>query len=131
MKTYLLPVSFKAIGLTIFALAYIVPIMMGVFDQKPWTETEFRRDLAQAIMLVGLLIVILSREKIEDEFISSCRLRAFSVAFIAGIIYYLLDAFGSSFSGDLVYSAFYLLIYQIGIYCFTFYFTKSGWSNGK
>ncbi len=40
-------------------------------------------------MLIGLLIVTISREKIEDEFIENLRSKSFSLAFIIGVIYVL------------------------------------------
>ena len=130
MKSNLLPNSFKFLGVTIFALAFLIPIAMGLLNPQPWDDTENRRQIAQAIMLVGLLILILSKEKIEDEFINSCRLKAFKVAFIAGIIYFLQDAFGT-YNGSLLNSSFYLLIMQIGVYCIIFYVLKAGLTNGK
>ena len=130
MKSNLLPNSFKFLGVTIFALAFLIPIAMGLLNPQPWDDTENRRQIAQAIMLVGLLILILSKEKIEDEFINSCRLKAFKVAFIAGIIYFLQDAFGT-YNGSLLNSSFYLLVMQIGVYCIIFYVLKAGWTNGK
>ena len=130
MKSNLLPNSFKFLGVTIFALAFLIPIAMGLLNPQPWDDTENRRQIAQAIMLVGLLILILSKEKIEDEFINSCRLKAFKVAFIAGIIYFLQDAFGT-YNGNLLNSSFYLLVMQIGVYCIVFYVLKAGWTNGK
>ena len=130
MKSNLLPNSFKFLGVTIFALAFLIPIAMGLLNPQPWDDTENRRQIAQAIMLVGLLILILSKERIEDEFINSCRLKAFKVAFIAGIIYFLQDAFGT-YNGSLLNSSFYLLVMQIGVYCIIFYVLKAGWTNGK
>ena len=130
MKSNLLPNSFKFLGVSIFALAFLIPIAMGLLNPQPWDDTENRRQIAQAIMLVGLLILILSKEKIEDEFINSCRLKAFKVAFIAGIIYFLQDAF-STYNGNLLNSSFYLLVMQIGVYCIVFYVLKAGWTNGK
>ena len=130
MKSNLLPNSFKFLGVTIFALAFLIPIAMGLLNPQPWDDTENRRQIAQAIMLVGLLILILSKEKIEDEFINSCRLKAFKVAFIAGIIYFLQDAFGT-YNGSLLNSSFYLLVMQIGVYCIIFYVLKAGLTNGK
>ena len=130
MKSNLLPNCFKFIGATTFALAFITPIVMGFINQQPWDETESRRQIAQTIMLLGLSAFILSKEKIEDEFIIACRLKAFKVAFVSGIIYYLQDAFGT-YSGALINSSFYLLMMQIGVYCIIFYILKAGLTHGK
>lgn len=130
MKSNLLPNCFKLIGATTFALAFITPIVMGFINQQPWDETESRRQIAQTIMLLGLSAFILSKEKIEDEFINACRLKAFKVAFVSGIIYFLQDAFGT-YSGALINSSFYLLMMQIGVYCIIFYILKAGLTHGK
>jgi len=130
MKSNLLPNSFKLVGISTFLLAFIIPIIIGFVYKQSWDDTETRRQTAQAIMLVGLLTLILSKEKIEDEFVNACRLKAFKVAFIAGIIYFLQDAFGT-YSGKLINSSFYLLMMQIGVYCIIFYILKAGWTNGK
>lgn len=130
MKSNLLPNCFKFIGATTFALAFITPIVMGFINQQAWDETESRRQIAQTIMLLGLSAFILSKEKIEDEFINACRLKAFKVAFVSGIIYFLQDAFGT-YSGALINSSFYLLMMQIGVYCIIFYILKAGLTHGK
>ena len=130
MKSNLLPNCFKLIGATTFALAFITPIVIGFINQQAWVETESRRQIAQTIMLLGLSAFILSKEKIEDEFINACRLKAFKVAFVSGIIYFLQDAFGT-YSGALINSSFYLLMMQIGVYCIIFYILKAGLTHGK
>ena len=130
MKSNLLPNYFKFIGATTFALAFITPIVIGFINQQAWVETESRRQIAQTIMLLGLSAFILSKEKIEDEFINACRLKAFKVAFVSGIIYFLQDAFGT-YSGALINSSFYLLMMQIGVYCIIFYILKAGLTHGK
>ena len=130
MKSNLLPNYFKFIGATTFAPAFITPIVIGFINQQAWVETESRRQIAQTIMLLGLSAFILSKEKIEDEFINACRLKAFKVAFVSGIIYFLQDAFGT-YSGALINSSFYLLMMHIGVYCIIFYILKAGLTHGK
>ena len=130
MKSKLLPHFYKVIGLCVFSLAFIIPIIMGMLHQQNWEQTESRRQIASTIMLIGLLLFILSKEKTEDEFVDYCRLIAFRAAFIAGIIYFLQDSFGT-FKGNLVNSSFGLLIMEIGVYVITFYISKAGWINGK
>ena len=130
MKSMLLPGSYKIVGLIIFILAFLVPILMGIKNPQSWEETESRRQVANAIMLIGLSLVLFSKEKIEDEFISFCRLRAFRVAFIAGIIYFLQDTFGT-FNGNILHSSFGLIIMEIGVYLIVFYISKSGLINAK
>ena len=130
MRSKLLPHPYKFIGLLIFILALIFPIILGALDGSSWDESSQRRHIAQTAMLVGLLIIILSREKLEDEFIDSCRLRAFRAALIAGIVYFLQDVFGT-FGGNLVHSSGGLLLMQTAVYLVVFHLMKSGMGDGK
>jgi len=130
MQSKLLPHYYKLVGISIFTLAFIIPLIMGMLHQQSWEQTLPRRQIANTIMLIGLLIFILSREKIEDEFVDFCRLRAFRTAFIAGLIYFLQDTFGT-FNGNLTNSSFGLLIMEIGVYVVMFYFLKGGLLNDK
>lgn len=130
MRSKLLPHFYKIVGLCVFSLAFIIPIIMGMLYQQSWVQTEPRRQIANTIMLIGLLLFILSKEKTEDEFVDYCRLIAFRTAFIAGIIYFLQDAFGT-FKDNLVHSSFGLLVMEIGVYVIIFYISKAGWINGK
>jgi hypothetical protein len=43
------------------------------------------------VVLVGLLMIAISKEKVEDEMIRTIRGQAFSMAFIAGVIYTLVQ----------------------------------------
>jgi hypothetical protein len=130
MQSRLLPRAYKIVGLTLFSLAFLVPIILGLVNQEPWEQTAFRRQVANSIMLFGLLLFMLSREKVEDEFVDFCRLRAFRTALIAGVIYFLQDAFGT-LGGNLVNSSFGVLIMQIAVYVVMFYVLKAGLFNGK
>ena len=126
-----LPSYFKAVGFIIVAAAFVTPIIMGMIEQKPWVATQGRRSSAQAVIIFGLLLVVLAREAVEDEFIASCRLLAFRIALIAGIVYYLQDVFGT-FSGNLLHSSFGLLVMQLSLYWLVFFCLKQDlFSNGK
>lgn len=130
MRSKLLPHPYKFIGLVVFILALLLPIILGALDGSSWEESAHRRHIAQTAMLVGLLIIILSKEKLEDEFIDFCRLRAFRAALIAGIVYFLQDVFGT-FSGNLVHSSGGLLLMQTAVYLVVFHLMKSGVGDGK
>jgi hypothetical protein len=43
------------------------------------------------VILIGLLFIAISKEKIEDEMIRTIRGQAFSMAFIAGVVYTLVQ----------------------------------------
>ena len=82
-----LPHSFKKIGIAIIVLSLLTIIVLKVADfSNPVLKFTMKR-----IILVGLLIIVLAREKIEDERILTMRGQAFSMAFIAGVVYTLIQ----------------------------------------
>jgi hypothetical protein len=84
---YLLPNYFKQIGIALFVVTMIL-----LFTRKYFFEdAELLQLLSKKVMLVGLLIIILSKEKIEDELILKLRGQAFAISLIAGVIYTLVQ----------------------------------------
>lgn len=85
MKKYQLPNGFKKIGIGI-----IVVSLITFFVNKFSIENIDVKLTAKYGILVGLLIVSISKEKIEDELITSLRMQSYTFAFIAGVIITLL-----------------------------------------
>ena len=142
-NSLLLPNKYKVIGWVIFLLFITLGIFCMLIDFKIqgfqiynfvggsfFGDYNLTNEFAVFGITIGLLIIVFTKEKIEDEFINACRLKAFKVAFVSGIIYYLQDAFGT-YSGALINSSFYLLMMQIGVYCIIFYILKAGLTHGK
>ncbi|WGK64517.1 hypothetical protein [Croceiramulus getboli] len=78
-----LPHRFKLLGYLIAGGAFLTLfILKQVSENIGW-----ERDLLQKLMLIGLLVVVLAKEKVEDERIQFLRGRAFSISFILGVIY--------------------------------------------
>ena len=125
MQTNLLPRSFKFTGILLTALAFLAPIVLGMLQPHSWEAGEPARKVANAVILLGLLFIILAKEKTEDEFISFCRMRAFRAALLTGLIYFLLDYTGV-FSGAITGSSFGLMLAETLIYLAVFYISKSG-----
>lgn len=128
MKTrdYLLPYPFKMIGAALLVATAVfgmfvtnlggtlvsatVPGLVGRFgipglDRGPWYEFVCRPTDLDATLLIlgfmlGLLLVALSREKIEDECMAVIRAKAFSLAlWVSGVLLLLFTLF----SYDTVY----------------------------
>lgn len=82
---YQLPNSFKKVGWILFIAAFV-----GNFIAKGLLGTEefdlIIRAVTKYLILIGLLIVSLSREKIEDEYIKSLRMQSYMFAFIVGVV---------------------------------------------
>ena len=54
-------------------------------------EPLWFKDVLRKALLVGLLIVTLSKEKIEDEMVTTLRFKAYTLAFIMAVLYSLIQ----------------------------------------
>ncbi|PTX61663.1 hypothetical protein C8N46_104307 [Kordia periserrulae] len=79
-----LPNSYKKLGIILVALSILFLITRKIFDIE---ISETIRFILKRVVLVGLLIIAISKEKVEDEMIQSMRGRAFTMAFIFGVIF--------------------------------------------
>ncbi|WP_417197196.1 hypothetical protein [Bizionia sp.] len=82
-----LPHSFKKLGFIILILSFIGVTGFKFIDDLPtWSIQTLKHA-----MLLGLLIMSLSKEKIEDELIETLRSKSYSLAFIIGVGYTMLQ----------------------------------------
>ena len=88
LKNIGLPHSFKKIGIILIALCITLLLVRKLFA---FEVSETIKFITKRVVLVGLLIVAISREKVEDEMIKTIRGQAFSMAFIAGVVYTLIQ----------------------------------------
>lgn len=86
MNKFQLSNQFKRIGITIGITAFLLMIGRKFIDSSEWV-----RPILQGFLLVGLLIVSLSKEKVEDEFIDSLRAQSYRLAFLLAIVYSLVQ----------------------------------------
>lgn len=78
-----LPHFYKNIGIGLALLSFIALIMLNLVDDEAlWLPPALKHA-----MLIGLLIISLSREKIEDELIETLRSKSYALAFIIGVLY--------------------------------------------
>ncbi|WP_160127944.1 hypothetical protein [Kordia antarctica] len=128
-KNFGLPYSFKKIGIAIILLSILTIIIAKTADfTNPTLKFAMKR-----IMLIGLLVIALAREKIEDERILTMRGQAFSMAFIAGVVYtliqplvnYIADLFVKDDKGPLTdLGDFQILWFLLTMYLLFFYMLK-------
>lgn len=123
MNKFQLSNQYKKIGYSIAIGAFI--LMIG---RKYVEDSEWIRPILHGILLVGLLITSLSKEKMEDEFIDSLRSQSYRIAFILVILYALVQPFinygvGLLFDETEKYKAlgyfeilFYMLIVQLMVF---------------
>ncbi|MBV7267634.1 hypothetical protein [Winogradskyella luteola] len=77
----------KTIGTVLCLVTFLTMIGLKFTEAEPlWLK-----DILRKVLLVGLLIIILSKEKMEDEMIVSLRAKSFTLAFIIGVLYALIQ----------------------------------------
>lgn len=86
MNKFQLSHQFKKVGYVIAVVAFILMIGRKYIDNSEWI-----RPILHGILLVGLLIISLSKEKLEDEFIDSLRSQSYRLAFLIAIVYSLVQ----------------------------------------
>jgi len=86
----LLPSSFKWIGILIAVLAIVAMLLVRYSGVE---QMEFYKDMAKHVILIGLFLIVLTREKEEDERIVQLRYRAFAFSFVLMTITLLLIPF--------------------------------------
>ena len=86
MNKFQLSNQFKKIGIFIAIGTFVLMIGRKYIENSEWI-----RPILQGILLLGLLIISLSKEKLEDEFIDSLRSQSYRLAFLMAIIYSLVQ----------------------------------------
>lgn len=84
MTKFRLPHHFIRVGISIILLS-IIGMFVRAFAMEG--ETEWLKQLLQKTLLVGMLIMSLSKDKIEDEMTLSLRAQSYAIAFVVGVIY--------------------------------------------
>jgi hypothetical protein len=87
-----LPNKFKIIGLVIFIVSLILSILFEIYFENNKYQDLFVR-IAKTGVVLGLLMISISKEKIEDELIAKIRMQSFNYAVIAAVIVYLMMPF--------------------------------------
>ncbi|WP_298880033.1 hypothetical protein [uncultured Polaribacter sp.] len=86
MNKFQLGNRFKKIGFTIAIATFILMIGRKFVENSEWV-----RPILHGILLIGLLMISLSKEKLEDEFIDSLRAQSYRLAFVLAIVYSLVQ----------------------------------------
>ncbi|TDS18489.1 hypothetical protein DFQ03_0192 [Maribacter caenipelagi] len=95
MNFQILPNKFKSIGLIIFIIGFVIPFTIGFINglSQPFNSNETSRlteKLLQPnllkwldiVTIFGMLIYMLSKEKIEDDYITKLRLESYQITTI-------------------------------------------------
>ena len=90
MKKYQLSNSFKKVGIAILILSFL-----GIFLNVLLLELDSVKMLCKYGILMGLLIISVSKEKIEDELVSNLRMQSYTFAFIGGVFLTITNPFAT------------------------------------
>jgi hypothetical protein len=89
---YQLPNKFKIIGLILFIIS-IISIVAFTFSFENSKYYGLLDRIALTGMVLGLLIISISKEKIEDELIAKLRIQSYNYAVIGTVLIYLIIPF--------------------------------------
>ena len=134
-NSLLIPGKYKVIGWIIFILSASLGIATLYWDYRilglvlPLKESVFfdanlTNEVALAGLIIGLMIIVFAREKIEDEYISLMRLKclqwsvliSFVILFILNFVFY-----GGSFYIVLIYNMFTIPLIFIAKFNYSMY----------
>ena len=125
-KIKLLPAKFKMAGLVLAILAYVVPVALGMMHIRP-DLSSWKQDLSKTLLLLGLLLIAFTNEKVEDEFIATCRLKAMFWAFVFSVTFYLGNAVAPLLRIEMFsYSGFKVIFLQLVSYLIYFHLNIRG-----
>ena len=123
----LLPSYSKKIGITCILVTVSLCITSVTFS---WFERDnilILMELTKVLTLLSLLIITLSKDKIEDELVMLLRLQALVFAFFSGVLFSItLPVFNYLFTG--VYTHFIdantILVFMFTTYFLMFFYLK-------
>ncbi len=89
MRKFQLPNRYKSIGVVVAVIAFLA-IIGGKFIED---EPSWIKQFLSNVLLVGFLLISVSKEKIEDEMIATIRMQSYSLAFILGVLYSIIQPY--------------------------------------
>lgn len=131
IKNFQLPNYMKRVGLGITLISFI-----GLFANKFTVDIELIRSVCKYGMLLGLLLVSISKEKVEDEYIVQLRMQSYTFAFIAAVVLAFIQPFINyavdyAISGETAFkeNGDFVILWML-LFCQVFYFEMLKKSQG-
>jgi L-asparagine transporter-like permease len=118
----LLPQKIKWVGALIGLFALVAVVLLKLFEEEKMIEYEWIKKVFPLLIILSLSLIILSRQKIEDERTNYFRLMSFTFSFLTVVFSFLINAmllpnYNTSFS----------IVFQLCItYVICFYFLSTG-----
>ena len=122
----LLPNYYKKIGIGLILLTALIFIFLIIIRPTATQNTkELVKILLQSFFLIGLLIIAIARDRVENESIYFLRLKSMSMAFVFGVVYVIVNPLISILFGYIeVMAARELIIDMVLFYLILFYIQK-------
>ncbi len=132
-KPFLLPNYFKWIGPAILVLTVATIIIANVAFDFNFVKIIWLKLIVKILIALSFMLFILAKEKVEDEFIMQCRLRAmagiFILNFFCSIFSELTKTYCPTFFTPIFGSLFGVGVFQAMMYITTFYSLKKGYAQ--
>jgi len=94
----LLPGHFKKVA---FGIMLLSALLVVLYILKVLTiDKEIVETIAKSGFLISLLLLVITRNKIEDELTLRIRLKAFTASFIYGVVIVIVEPFLNLLFGD-------------------------------
>lgn len=84
--------SFRRIGWIIILISVVLLLINRTIIVDPYTQLVLRHIVLNT-MIIGLLMISLAKENVEDELIVSLRAKSYRIAFIFGVLYSLVQPY--------------------------------------
>lgn len=134
MNFQILPTKAKKVGLAIFAICCVIPLLTAFLagfsspflsnDNSRFTQLLFNSILFKwlnILSILGMLIYILSKEKIEDEFITKLRLESYQITLILCLSVIIVLQF---IDDKIIFNLSYVAYFFLFTYLITFFLKK-------
>jgi len=79
-----LPHKFLRVGITIATLSIIVMFIRAFVMEG---DTEWLKTILKQCLLIGMLLMSVSKDKEEDEMTVTLRSQSYAIAFVVGVMY--------------------------------------------
>ena len=87
ITNFRLPRIFWTIGMAVTAISIVIMFVRAFVMEG---DTEWLRELAKQGLLVGMLLMSISKDKEEDELTIKLRMQSYAFAFVVGVAYSLI-----------------------------------------
>lgn len=129
LLNFKLPNVAKKIGWGLFGVSMITILATKFFDG----DLELLKNILKRLILLSLFIVVLSKEKVEDERVQHMRAKAFSLTFLLSAIYILVQPIVNFIASSIIDDGqglfqdlgdFVILWFMLIVYLMFFHFIK-------